>query len=168
MDKTDSDNWKPDSPNPYLNARNIVLGVAILLVLTFFTPVMRLLAPKELGALRRELTELPPPPNSRIIRTKESPSWDHILLERSYKSPKTYDDLKQYYGRALEAKGWRLKEENNLRDFARGVDIRELLFCKPPYASILHYDGEKPEQAETFTLSLSWGLHSICNSKPSN
>ena len=165
----ENEEWKPAAPDPFLNARNIALGVATILIGTFFIPVMRLLAPQEhLLALRNDFAELPAPPNSRLVGTNESPTWHHILLQNSYQSAKSYDELKQYYRSLLEREGWRLVDEKSSHDYGRDFGGREWLFCKPPYAANLEYVGEIPEPRGGFTLALSWHLHSICNSKPSN
>lgn len=52
----DNEEWKPEAPHPFFNARNIALGAAIIIIGSSFTPVMRLPAPQEhLQALRNDL-----------------------------------------------------------------------------------------------------------------
>jgi hypothetical protein len=114
--------------------------------------------------LKKELADLPAPLNSRLTRTKSIYAWPRVFLDSDYKSDMTYRALKQYYEPLLEEKGWRLAEENILRDYGRDFGIREFLFCKSPYAANLEYAGEKTEHPGGFALSLSWRLHSICNS----
>jgi hypothetical protein len=80
------------------------------------------------------------------------------LVQATYKTNASYNEIRQFYDQQLRANGWRPLDERGLTGWGKDLGGRETEYCKGPLKASLQYAGSQADYGWTFAFSLSWGL----------
>jgi hypothetical protein len=112
--------------------------------------------------LLREFGSVEPMPGAALKSTKDSysPYNPHQALVGAFYTTKDgYPEILQYYDQEFSTLGWRRISEHHITVWGKDLGGREALYCKGQLAASLEYDGHNNNQAWTYAIDLSWGLH---------
>jgi hypothetical protein len=109
--------------------------------------------------LSAEFARVVPPPRSRLLTQRASHKTSHAFVGGTYSAPLTYLELARYYDEELARNGWRHFCDTPLADWGRDLGGRARDYRKGPLTAELFYGGARSDYGWTYTLDLSWGLH---------
>ena len=112
--------------------------------------------------LLREFRSVEPMPGAVVKSTEDSysPYNSHkALVEATYTTSIGYSQILQYYDQEFRKKGWNRVNESHSLVWGKDLGGREAQYCKGSLAASLFYAGSDHNQAWTYAIAFSWGLH---------
>lgn len=115
--------------------------------------------------LNIELDNIPTPAQAVRVHHVDNFKGTQGNIVNSYKTSLRYDDIRVYYDRELQGRGWKLYGESKVTSWGNDLGESQRIYCKPPLALDIYFPGQNETGiGYTYSLSVSWRLVDECPS----
>ena len=114
--------------------------------------------------LDRELGGIPTPPEATYVRHVNSFKGTHGSVANYYATSLSYDEIRAYYDRELEMRGWKLKGESKLETWRKDLGESARVYCRDPLAVEIYFTGKNEAAFRyRYALSVNWRVVEECD-----
>ncbi|HYR76175.1 MAG TPA: hypothetical protein VEM96_10065 [Pyrinomonadaceae bacterium] len=144
----------------WINARKILLGIMIIVVVSIFAYFAKKHSPNrddtKLYEVRQLYSQLALPPDFKETGSSFQSKAEGALEEKYFSSKSKYEEVKGFVLQHLTPAGWTLVEDRSMTDWGRDLGGRQLKFRKGEYWIVIEYAGEKASDQWDYAVTVEW------------
>jgi hypothetical protein len=108
--------------------------------------------------LENEFNAISPLPNANAVKHDASHKTNLALVETTYLTDVSRDDIFKYYDEQLKQHGWQYYNTTGLTDWGKDLGGKSAEYCKDDYVASIQYAGEQAQYGWTYAFNMSWRL----------